>query len=276
MTLDNAYHRDRTSAAEHVVNDLRGQILSRRLERGTRLPSERELAVRYDVSPPTIREAIRALSATNLVEARHGAGTFVTADGEALIATALAAVVQLEDVDLPSIIDLSEGFYLHAVRLAVTEATDEELAGLRRAAESFRGPLDADAFADALRAFLVALVSVSHNRLLIVLSRFVIDTQIELAMVASRRSSTVWQNVAGRLVDERLDIADALQRRDPDGARDAVVGYMRRAHVLVREHGHTDASDPAQREKRTLDEVGDVPQEPARGATVALPLVEGR
>lgn len=237
MTLDNSYRRDRTSAAEHVVNDLRGQILSRRLERGTRLPSERELAVRYDVSPPTIREAIRALAATNLVEPRHGAGTFVTADGEALIATALAAVVQLEDVDLPSIIDLSEGFYLHAAHLAVTEATDSDLAVLRGAAEAFRGELDADAFAEALRTFLVALVSSSHNRLLIVLSRFVIDTQIALAQDTSRRSTEVWQSIAGRLVDERVAIADALERRDPDGARDTVIAYMRRAHALVGEHG---------------------------------------
>lgn len=272
MTIEGTYRRDRTSAAEHVVNDLRGQILSRRLERGTRLPSERELAVRYDVSPPTIREAIRALSATNLVEARHGAGTFVTADGEALIATALAAVVQLEDVDLPSIIELSEGFYLHAAQLAVTEATDAELAGLHRSAEAFRGPLDADAFAEALRTFLVALVSVSHNRLLIVLSRFVIDTQIGLAMAASQRSSTVWQNIAGRLVEERLEIADALQRRDADSARNAVVVYMRRAHALVREHGV--ASGAAEGQDRVLDVVGDEPQEPAGDAAVAHPMVE--
>ncbi len=237
MTLDSTYRRDRTSAADHVVNDIRDQILSRRLERGARLPSERELAARYDVSAPTIREAIRALAATKLVEARHGAGTFVTADGEALIASALAAVIQLEDVDLPSIIDLSEGFYLHAVQLATTTATDADLAALRRAAESFRGALDADGFAEALRAFLVALVSASHNRLLIVLSRFVIETQITLAQEVSQRSSDVWQLIAGQLVDERIRIADALERRDPTAARDAVVAYMRRAHTLVGEHG---------------------------------------
>lgn len=274
MTLEGTYRRDRTSAAEHVVNDLRGQILSRRLERGARLPSERELAVRYDVSPPTIREAIRALAATNLVEPRHGAGTFVTADGEALIATALAAVVQLEEVDLPSIIDLSEGFYLHAVHLAVTEASDAELAALRTAAEAFRGDLDADAFADALRTFLVALVSVSHNRLLIVLSRFVIDTQIDLAQQAAQRSSGVWEAVAGRLIDERVAIADALQRRDPTAARDAVTVYMRRAHALVGEQ--VGASGAPQREDRVLDVVGEQPQEPARDTAVADPVVEGQ
>lgn len=239
MTLDSTYRRDRTNVADQVVNDIRGQILSRRLGRGARLPSERELAAHYDVSAPTIREAIRALAATNLVQSRHGAGTFVTADGEALIASALAAVVQLEDVDLLSIIDLSEGLYLHAAHLAMTEATDEDLTALRVAADSFRGDLDAEAFAGALRAFLIAFVSTSHNRLLIVLSRFVIETQITLAQEVSQRSSDVWRKIAGRLVHERIAIADAVGRRDPDAARDAVVTYMRRARTLVRVHGRT-------------------------------------
>src|SRR3978361_1338775 len=131
MVTDGSYRRNRMSAADEVVKDIRAQILSRRLERGTRLPSEKELATHYDVSAPTIREAIRALSATSLVEARHGSGTYVTADGSALVSSALAAVVELEDIDLISVLDLSEVFYVKAVTIAVNEASDEELAALR-------------------------------------------------------------------------------------------------------------------------------------------------
>lgn len=42
-----------------------------------RLPSEPELARRYDVSRATIRRAIAALVAEGVLEARHGAGTFI-------------------------------------------------------------------------------------------------------------------------------------------------------------------------------------------------------
>lgn len=233
---DSSYRRDRTSAADQVVNDIRAQILSRHLPRGTRLPSEKELATRYDVSPPTIREAIRALSATNLVESRHGSGTYVTADGSTLVASALAAVVELEDIDLLSILDVSEAFYLKAVAIAIDEAASDELKLLRASAEAFAASMDPTEFRDALREFLTRLVELSHNKLLIAISRFLIESQITLAEDAARRSPSVWEKIAGHLVEERIDIVTALEERDAVRVRSAIATYMLRGNALVREH----------------------------------------
>jgi GntR family transcriptional regulator, transcriptional repressor for pyruvate dehydrogenase complex len=239
MLSDGPYRRDRTSAADQVVKDIRAQILSRHLKRGTRLPSEKELATHYDVSPPTIREAIRALSATNLVEARHGSGTYVTADGSALVSSALAAVVELEDVDLLSILDLSEVFYLKAAALAVTEASDAELAELRVAAEHFREPLSQAEYGAALADFLDRLVELSHNKLLIAIATFLIESQITLAQSAAQRSPSVWEDVAGHLVDERIALVEALEARDATAAQSAVLRYTTRGNELVRQHATT-------------------------------------
>lgn len=52
---------------------------------GDRLPSVNELAKRYSVTPPTIREALRSLQAVGIVDIRHGAGTFVRATGHRLL-----------------------------------------------------------------------------------------------------------------------------------------------------------------------------------------------
>ncbi|MCU1479423.1 MAG: bacterial regulatory s, gntR family protein [Subtercola sp.] len=224
------------SAADEVVKDIRAQILSRRLERGTRLPSEKELATHYDVSAPTIREAIRALSATSLVEARHGSGTYVTADGSALVSSALAAVVELEEIDLLSVLDVSEAFYVKAAATAVSEATTDELRTLRQAAEVFAEPMASTDFAAALRTFLTRLVELSHNKLLISISVFLIESQIALAQGAVERRPEAWEQIAGHLVDERLAIVDALEKRDADAAQTAVAIYMRRGSELVRAH----------------------------------------
>lgn len=236
LLSDGQYRRDRSSAADQVVKDIRAQILSRHLKRGTRLPSEKELATHYDVSAPTIREAIRALSTINLVEARHGSGTYVTADGSALVTSALSALVELEDIDLLSILDLSEVFYLKAAALAVTEATDEELAELRTAAEHFREPLTQAEYGSALADFLDRLVELSHNKLLIAIATFLIESQMSLAQSAAERSPSVWENVAGHLLDERIALVEALERRDADAAQSAVLRYMTRGNQLVRQH----------------------------------------
>ena len=238
MTADffqaGAYRRDRTGAADRVLEDLRARILSGALERGARLPSEKELASYYDVSAPTIREAIRALSAMSMVAVRHGAGTFVVAESSELMKSAMTAVVALEHIDLLSILDLSETLYLLAAGLAVDVASDEEIVRLREAAERFESAMDNEAFETALEAFLKTLVAVSHNRLLDALAAYLIETQIGLARDVATRVPSVWKKVAAPLVNERLAIADALAARDREQVHKAVRTYMDRGRELVR------------------------------------------
>jgi DNA-binding FadR family transcriptional regulator len=236
ILANSSYRRDRTSAADQVFDDLRRQILSGSLARGTRLPSEKELAVHYQVSSPTIREAVRALSAMSLVEVRHGAGTFVTAELDELMSMAMTAIVELEDIGLLSILDLSEAFYLKAVELAVTEAGDEEIASLRAAADAFSPKMDNTEFTAALRGFLMKLVVISHNRLLITIAGFLIESQITLAQGVAARAPSAWRKIAGQLIEERVAIAEALQARDGSAADAAVRRYMRRGRDLVRKH----------------------------------------
>ncbi|MFJ3834234.1 GntR family transcriptional regulator [Streptomyces sp. NPDC090054] len=66
-----------TSRRHAIADDLRNQISTGRLKAGERLPSEAQLAVRYAVSTPTLRNALALLQAEGLVEKIHGSGNFV-------------------------------------------------------------------------------------------------------------------------------------------------------------------------------------------------------
>jgi GntR family transcriptional regulator len=62
------------------VRDAVGRYLAQeRLAPGARLPSEEELAVRFEVSRPTLREALRLLEQDGVLEVRHGNGRYVSA-----------------------------------------------------------------------------------------------------------------------------------------------------------------------------------------------------
>ncbi|MER5707323.1 GntR family transcriptional regulator [Streptomyces sp. NPDC002122] len=66
------------ASRRHVIaDDLRGQIATGRIKAGERLPSEAQLAARYTVSTPTLRNALALLQAEGLVEKVHGKGNFV-------------------------------------------------------------------------------------------------------------------------------------------------------------------------------------------------------
>ena len=68
---------------KRVADELRAAILAGRYPAGRRLPAERELAEMFEVSRPTIREAVIALELQHLVEVRVGAGVFVLDAGTA-------------------------------------------------------------------------------------------------------------------------------------------------------------------------------------------------
>jgi GntR family transcriptional regulator, transcriptional repressor for pyruvate dehydrogenase complex len=247
VLTNGSFRRDRTSAADQVAEDLRLQILSGGLERGTRLPSEKEMAAHYDVSSATVREALRALSAMSLIEVRHGSGTFVTAETSRLLSGAMAAVVQLERVDLFSILDVSEALYRKAVRLAADHATGADIRALRAAADRLDSRAKDRDLSGPLEVFLKALVNLSHNPLLISLCSFLIDTQIAQAQAIARRSPAVWRKIAGELIAEREAVVDAVEHRDSDAAERAVSVYVARAMELVRAHAGAPAESGRQK-----------------------------
>lgn len=68
--------RGRTLVSK-VSADLRQALAQGEYQPGQRLPTEADLAVRYAVSRPTVRAALRELEALSLVRTQHGVGTFV-------------------------------------------------------------------------------------------------------------------------------------------------------------------------------------------------------
>ncbi|MGW2055554.1 GntR family transcriptional regulator [Streptomyces sp. NPDC001840] len=67
---------------EHIADDLRRLIAVGTWPTGDRLPAEQELAARYKVSTPTLRNALEVLQSEGLIEKRHGSGNFVRRPGQ--------------------------------------------------------------------------------------------------------------------------------------------------------------------------------------------------
>ncbi len=68
---------EHSRTADEVAQQIETLILEGVLRSGDRLPGERDLAARLDVSRPILREALKALEARGLLVSRHGGGTHV-------------------------------------------------------------------------------------------------------------------------------------------------------------------------------------------------------
>ncbi|MGB1092321.1 MAG: GntR family transcriptional regulator [Oceanobacter sp.] len=74
----NAIHNRKIS--DLIADRIEGMILEGSLEPKQKLPPERELSTQFEVSRPSVREAMQKLEAKGLVTRRQGGGTFVSAD----------------------------------------------------------------------------------------------------------------------------------------------------------------------------------------------------
>jgi DNA-binding FadR family transcriptional regulator len=236
----------RGRVADQIADDLRGQILSGALPDGNQLPSEQDLATHYGVSGPTIREAIRILTAMGLLSTRNGSRTTVTAQSDALLAMSIASVIQFEKMRVSEVMGVLGLLNGYAVELAVRHASDEETSLLLAAARRSAEVTDVESGAPALKEYFVTLSAISHNPLLAALSRSITEIQIGLAVELSGGSASEWGQVAGPLAKARVDIAEAIAARDAARATRLIHDYhaeaVRRIQSLPRavEIGDTD------------------------------------
>jgi DNA-binding FadR family transcriptional regulator len=236
----------RGRVADQIVDDLRSQILSGTLADGSRLPSERELALSYDVSVPTVREAVRVLTAMGLLNTRNGSRATVTADGNALLMMAMAAVVQFGKMGAGEVIGVLGALNAYAVEQVVERASDDEIAELRKVAEEAAERPDVGSSAEALKRFFVTLSAISHNPLLAALCRVITEFQIGLAVELSGGSAQSWLRVGGTMHPMRLELVSAIEERDAARAVQLVHDYH--AKVIARTK-----SSPRAKEMRATD-----------------------
>jgi DNA-binding FadR family transcriptional regulator len=204
----------RRRVADQILDDLRDQILSGALPHGAKLPAERELAARYGVSGPTIREAVRVLTAMGLVASRNGSASTVTAQSDTLMSVSISSVVQFEKMGPRDVFGLLELLYTYVAQLAVERATPDEIASLRRAAERTAATGGVRDGAEELRNFHHTLSAMSHHPLLAALCRAIVDIQIGLAVEHAGEHSRSWKAVWGTLGKLRTEIVEALEDRD--------------------------------------------------------------
>lgn len=189
---------------------------------GGRLPPERELAERFDVSRPTIREAIIALEVLNQVEVKAGSGVYVLGSP----ASTIGVNMSVSPYELTEARALIEG---EAAALAATMISDKQLDELEKAlqemaAESADGKLVSE-IGD--QKFHHIISQATQNNML--------ASMIDNLWYVRDHSSTVHQayqsicEMDGKTrVQEHQEIFDALKNRDAAAARVAMHTHFSR------------------------------------------------
>jgi DNA-binding FadR family transcriptional regulator len=207
--------------AEHIAEQLRGQIVRRELADGDYLPLEPDLCEFFHTSRPTMREAFRILEVEGLLNIRRGGryGPQVCAPDPAVTARSLGLLLQYQDVDLRHVYDAFLDIVpTGACRLA-EHHTDDDLARLRdQRARCEAAVDDAAALLDESTEFSLLIVELSGNPVLAVLSRLLADVlrAHRLAMSAYFEAKPgVRAKRANDVLESTATVIDMIEAGDP-------------------------------------------------------------
>lgn len=224
-----------------VEQRIRAAIMSGDLPVGSRLPSEAALSQQFAVSRTTIREALRSLSAQNLIKKVPGAGggSFVQAVNlqsfRENLTQSMRNLVQIGSVDFEEISLMRQHLEIPAARLAATRRSDEDLARLREIIAREREISNDDPAVPQLdKDFHESIASASGNRLL---ASFVGGLHRETEPVHYLDLSP---DVGRATVRQHQEIYRAIASRNPDAAEKAVIDHLTFLREHLRDHARGD------------------------------------
>lgn len=171
----------RTGLVDQVIEQLHGSVASGEWPVGSRIPAEPELVDALGVGRNTLREAIRALAHSGILEVRQGDGTYVRATTEVS-----GALRRLCGSQLREVLQVRRCLEVEGARLAAVARTDEDLAELRALLQrrnAFQQQNKYEEFVRADTELHFAVVRSSHNTVLTELYRGI--TEVIMASVAT-------------------------------------------------------------------------------------------
>ena len=209
--------RNEGTLYSRIADQIERLIDERSLRPGDRLPPERELAVLLGVSRPSVREAIKTLSALGRLSVQHGRGVFIAPpDGIRGLAS--------PGIGLRELFAMREVLEVPAAGWAAQSASRGEIADLQETVTSLEAATD---FTDLSR-----LDTELHLRIAAMAgNRFLQRTMSVLhEMLSSGMETTL--KIPGRLERSRTDhrrIVAAIVAGDAAGARRAMRQHIQGA-----------------------------------------------
>jgi GntR family transcriptional repressor for pyruvate dehydrogenase complex len=210
------------SLSDKLAQRIRAMIQKGDYQRGDRLPPIMEMARRFGVGHPTIREALKKLETMGFVEIRHGSGVYVTRSEEVLVLASPDFTTPVTKKLLLDLIHVRESLETRSVAEAVRNATLEDLVEMRRLLAAAGQNLGDDGVLNEVNmAFHRQIGKASGNAVLaqlldVLADLFTEEQRLILGIFGSRE----------RDHQEHVEIFEALEMRDEAGAVDRMRKHL--------------------------------------------------
>jgi GntR family transcriptional repressor for pyruvate dehydrogenase complex len=222
----------RSRVSQQVVTEICRSIRHGVYRIGDQLPPERELAEQMQVSRPSLREALRVLEMTGIVESRHGGGTFILDAFSADVVSPLSLLLETTGDTVGDLWEMRIIFEPAIAARAASRATPTSVETLDNLVVYLRDTIANGASDDILiridRDFHSALATASGNqaavRVLALISELLHEGRRHFITSDERR-------LRAYLAHRR--IVEAMRERDPIAARLAMQQHLEEIETFI-------------------------------------------
>jgi GntR family transcriptional repressor for pyruvate dehydrogenase complex len=218
--------------SDKVAEMMLETILSKRLNVGDRLPSERELGEQFGVSRTVVREAVRELVAKGVIAVRSGSGLRVAAVNASAVSESMSLFLRGGALDFEKVHEVRTLLEVHIAGLAAERAHPEDVAALRVVHERMQaesGDVETAALDDL--EFHRVIARATHNELYLVLLDSIGGSQIDI------RRANLGSGSAPATLEQHSQVLDRIAAHDPEGAREAMTAHLDGVAAWWRAHG---------------------------------------
>jgi len=202
-----------------VQEAIKSYIVENELKSGDQLPAEGQLSKLLGISRNSVREGVKALEVQGIIEARVGAGLFVSSFSFEPILENLPYSLLVDNESVIDLLHLREILDLGASDEIIRRVTPGQLAALDAIVDRWRTSADHDEYpAELDREFHEQLYSELRNPLL----RRLASLFWEVVQQANERANLPDLRKPTNTLNLHLQILDALRARDAAAFREAI------------------------------------------------------
>ncbi len=233
METNAVVQEPRRSLTQQVTDEMTSWIKTGRYSPGDQLPPEAELARMFNVSKPSVREALKHLVAIGAIEVSHGKPPTVSRMNSMPLVNFFHLAINAGDESLREAIELRRGLEIESMLLATERATPEDIARLGALIETLNQHKgDYELWVPAHVEFHAAMVAASHNRFYTFLQDALKTTieRINRRIIAAQPSRD--PEVSFR---RHVELFEAIKSGKRDKARDAIESHFDAVDAVIRE-----------------------------------------
>ncbi|MBC7736260.1 MAG: FadR family transcriptional regulator [Candidatus Saccharibacteria bacterium] len=226
VQIDRDISPTKESVPEMVVRRILDLVKTGVLKAGEALPPERDLAASWNVSRPSVREAMRGLAVLGVVRTRQGGGAYISDLGPESLLAPLHFYLSLEQINIRELYDARSLIESDVARLAAVNLSDADLTKLEALWQAQVGTLtDPLLFRLSDFAFHEMIWIGAGNAFL----KRIGESLNILGLEFRKRASEMPLVLEQSLRDHRV-LLDALIARDPNRAAQAALSHMQNVY----------------------------------------------